>query len=102
MSASPTAVGLAAAAVGLVAGLVLGVAFFEGLRWTVERIPTSRRPALLVTSSFVLRVAVLGAALALLTRAGGWLAAVAATAGILLARGAVLRRAPGGGGGPWT
>jgi F1F0 ATPase subunit 2 len=50
------------AAVGAAVGIAAGLLFFSGLWWTVQRLPSSRNPALLVLLSFVLRTAlVLGA-----------------------------------------
>lgn len=40
------------------AGVLLGAAFFGGLWWTVQRSLASRRPALWVLGSFVLRMGI--------------------------------------------
>ena len=44
-------------AVALVAGVGLGLWFFGGLWWTVNRLPQARRPALLFAGSFFVRTA---------------------------------------------
>ncbi len=49
-------------AVGALVGLVAGLVFFGGLRWTVSRLDTARRPAVLVVSSLLVRVAVVAGA----------------------------------------
>jgi F1F0 ATPase subunit 2 len=41
--------------VALVGGLFLGLFFYGGLWWTVNRLPTSGQPALLAIGSFVVR-----------------------------------------------
>lgn len=45
------------AAVGIVAGVICALVFFEGLWWTVRRAETSRRPAALFVVSFLVRAA---------------------------------------------
>jgi F1F0 ATPase subunit 2 len=57
-------------AAGLVAGVVLGLVFFGGLWWTTQRLATSSRPAILVSVSLLVRVAVLAAGLFLLAQVG--------------------------------
>ena len=52
----------------LVAGLGVSVIYFGGLWLTVRRVPTARRPHLLVFGSLALRLALAGAVIALL----GW------------------------------
>jgi len=42
----------------LVGGGALGGVFFGGLWWTLRRLPTSRRPALLLLTSTLLRMSV--------------------------------------------
>jgi len=41
----------------LFAGLILGAVFFGGLWWTVSRSAASKRPALLLATSFLFRAA---------------------------------------------
>lgn len=88
--------------VGLVASVLTGVAcgtvFFEGLWWTTHRLLTARAPWLLLTVSFGFRAAIVIAGLVMVS-AGHWKRLLAAVAGLLLARAAVLRRhrlQPGG------
>ena len=44
-------------AFALVAGLCLGMMFFAGLWWTVQRTATSKQPGILFAGSFLLRTA---------------------------------------------
>lgn len=50
-------------AIGFCAGLVAGAVFFGGLRWTLSRLPTTRRPLLLTVASFLVRTAVVAGVL---------------------------------------
>jgi F1F0 ATPase subunit 2 len=68
--------------VGVIVGAVAGLVFFGGLRWTVSRLETARRPVVLVTSSLLIRVAVVAGALVLFS--DGRLARVLAGLGGLL------------------
>ncbi|MEA3402391.1 MAG: ATP synthase subunit I [Armatimonadota bacterium] len=43
---------------GLAAGVAMGLAYFAGLWWTVQRLPGARRPVLVWGTSAVVRVAV--------------------------------------------
>ncbi len=43
--------------IGLAAGVVAGIVFFGGLRWTVSHLATSRHPLTLALGSFLFRVA---------------------------------------------
>lgn len=79
--------------VGLVAGLALGVVFFGGLRWTVERLVDTRRPALVAVGSFALRLAATAGGITALAVAGGWIPVVAAVAGMLAVRTVLIARA---------
>jgi len=67
------------------AGMVLGLWFFGGLKITVERLPSVRRPELLAIGSFVVRT---GATLfGFYTVMGGqWERLVACVVGFLLMR----------------
>ena len=75
--------------VGLViavpAGFLLGVLFFGGLWWTVQKIPGSSKTTLLLITSFLLRSAALLAGFYLLLSAG-WQYLLAALVGFLVAR----------------
>jgi F1F0 ATPase subunit 2 len=71
--------------VGAIVGAVAGLVFFGGLRWTVSRLETARRPVVLVTSSLLIRVAVVAGALVVFS--DGRLARVlAGLGGLLVAR----------------
>ncbi|TDY63252.1 F1F0 ATPase subunit 2 [Aminivibrio pyruvatiphilus] len=78
------------------AGVLLGVVFFGGLRWTVLRGIGSPRPALWFFGSFLVRMVFLLTALFCLS-GGAWIRLLLLGAGILLARSLVLRwtRSPG-------
>lgn len=67
-------------------GALLGLAFFGSLRWTLARLPASRRPGLTLAASLAARWALLAGALVAVVRLGGWPAAAATTAGLLAAR----------------
>lgn len=86
----PAMIGLTGLA--LVAGAVLGTAYFGGLWLTARRVPDSRHPAALALGSFVLRLLVAGAVFAWAAR-HGVLPAVAALTGFLAVRGAAIRLA---------
>ena len=74
----------------LLAGVLIGVFFFGGLWWTIQRSIVSTQPAVLVVGSFLLRilVTVMGFYLAL---QDGWQSLVACLGGFLVARIAVTR-----------
>jgi F1F0 ATPase subunit 2 len=82
-------------AAGLVAGVVLGLVFFGGLWWTTQRLATSSRPAILVSVSLLVRVAVLAAGLLLLAQVGSGALLVAAL-GLLATRIGLTRLAVNG------
>ena len=42
---------------GFISGLVLGLLYFGGLWWTLERLPRQARPKLWLTKSYIIRVA---------------------------------------------
>ncbi len=79
-------------AIGLLAGLVGGAAFFGGLRWTIRRLPSARRPVLLATASFVVR-GVLLAGLLVAVSAGSPVRVVAGLGGVLAVRTVMVRDA---------
>lgn len=72
------------------AGVLLGVVFFGGLRWTVRRGIRSPRPALWFFCSFLIRMVFLLAALYFLS-GGSPIRLLLLGVGILLARSLVLR-----------
>jgi F1F0 ATPase subunit 2 len=82
-------------AAGLLAGVVLGLVFFGGLWWTTQRLATSSRPAILVSVSLLVRVAVLAAGLFLLAQVGSGALLVAAL-GLLATRIGLTRLAVNG------
>ena len=81
-----------ALAAGLVTGAVLGVVFFGGLWWTTQRLPTTPRPALLLSLSLLVRVVVLAVGLLLVAQLGGGPLLFAAV-GLVVARIGLTRRA---------
>lgn len=96
MVVSDAAVWLGAA----LAGALLGLTYFAGLWWTVQRVTRARHPVRLVAASFLLRAALAVAALFLIM-SGEVMRLLVALGGFLLVRTLVLRRvrqgAPGGG-----
>lgn len=75
------------------AGAALGMIFFCGLWWTVQRAAASPRPALWFGPSLLLRCAAVGAGFCLVAD-GTWPPLAACLAGFALTRMAVLRIAP--------
>lgn len=69
----------------VVAGLALGVFFYGGLWWTLQRLAHSRHPASLALLSFVLRLSLSCVGLALLMQDQLW-RLFAAFAGFLCVR----------------
>jgi F1F0 ATPase subunit 2 len=82
----------------LLVGGVLGVFYFGGLWWTVQRIPQARRAGLLLLASFAARAVI--TLLGLYLIAGGrWERLLAAVTGLILVRVVLVRilgRAPAG------
>ena len=72
-------------ALSLFIGGLLGVFFFGGLWWTVQRISDSSSPYLVLVASFAVRMAVIMAGFYLLL-AWGWQHMLIALAGLLIAR----------------
>lgn len=88
-------------------GLVLGAVFFGGLWWTVRKVSTCQRPAVLFLGSFLLRTSIALAGLYFVA-GGHWHRLLACLLGFVLARLLVtklaepslaLRRSPGKEGG---
>ena len=73
------------------AGALLGLAYFAGLWWTVQRAGRARHPAALVAASFVVRAALAVTAL-LLIMAGDVVRLLVALAAFLAVRTVVLWR----------
>lgn len=72
-------------------GVLIGALYFSGLWYTVRQLPTSRRPALLLIGSYVLRLALFLGAVYLLA-GSHWSYLLSALAGVLLARTLLIRR----------
>ncbi len=80
-----------AVGVGMLSGLVVGSAFFGALLWTTERLVVTQRPAVLLASSTLVRMALAAAAFVLIARMGA-AGLVAALVGFVVARVMVVRR----------
>ncbi len=75
-------------ALGVSAGLLMGLFFFGGLWLTVRRVTAPcRRPMLLVLISFLIRGAVMALCFYALARWAGWVAILASLAGMMVVRG---------------
>ncbi|WP_232370928.1 ATP synthase subunit I [Desulfogranum marinum] len=74
----------------IVAGFILGLLFFGGLWWTVNRGLSSRRPTLWFMGSFVLRTAIVLAGLYLVA-GDDWQRLLLCLFGFIIAR-AIVRR----------
>lgn len=72
------------------AGAALGAFFFGGLWWTVQKITTSKRPALWTLGSFVVRMVVTVGGFFLVAD-GQWQRIVACLVGFLVARAVITR-----------
>ena len=68
-----------------IGGIVLGGIFFGGLYWTVASLSRFRQKGLVLVSSAVVRLVIVGAGLMLLG-AGSWQRMIATLLGILVAR----------------
>jgi len=80
-----------ALALALFGGALLGVFFFGGLWWTVQKGVTSERPALWFLGSLLLRTALILAGFYLVSQ-GHWSRLVACLLGFLIARFIVVTR----------
>jgi F1F0 ATPase subunit 2 len=74
-----------------VAGIALGWFYFIGLWWTLKRLPSARRPILLNTVSFLLRLAVVLSVFYLILR-GGWQMLAVSMLGFIAVRIILVRR----------
>lgn len=74
------------------AGIVLGVLFLLALWHSLRRLPERRRPGLWMAGGMVLRILAVMAALFVLLQLGDWRHVAAAVAGFTLARWLVARR----------
>src|SRR5277367_5657311 len=82
---------LPALVLALLAGALLGVFFFGGLWWTVQKGVTSERPALWFLGSLLLRTGLILAGFYFLAQ-GHWSRLVACLLGFLIARIIVVKR----------
>lgn len=73
------------------AGIALGGFFFGGLWWTVRRGASSRHPARLFVSSFLVRMVVAVGGFYLIAADGDWRRVIASLLGFLIARWLVVR-----------
>ncbi len=80
-----------ALALALFGGALLGVFFFGGLWWTVQRGVTSERPALWFLGSLLVRTVLILAGFYLVSQ-GHWSRLVACLLGFLIARFLVVQR----------
>jgi F1F0 ATPase subunit 2 len=69
----------------LLAGVLLGIIFFGGLWWTIQRGVSSKSPAILFSGSLLLRTATTVAGFYLISR-GNWRNLLVCLFGFLLAR----------------
>lgn len=72
-----------------IVGFALGLFFFGGLWLTVKKAVTSKMPALLFVSSFIIRVGVVVLVFYFISP-GGWQALLASLLGLITARFAVI------------
>ena len=78
-------------AVAFVAGIGLGLIFFGGLWWTVNRLQQTRLPGLLFASSFVVRSAIVLAGIYFVAD-GQWQQVASCVVGIIVVRVVLTRR----------
>lgn len=76
-------------AIGVLVGIGCGVVFFGGLRWTVSKLDSVRRPAAMVISSLLVRTAVVAGAIVLISD-GSLARVLAALGGLLVVRTAIV------------
>jgi F1F0 ATPase subunit 2 len=77
--------------IAFAAGMLIGMFYFRLLWATVKRLHQARRPALLITGSFIFRLIVVLAGF-YLVMAGRWEPLVASLCGFLLMREILIRR----------
>lgn len=71
-------------------GVLIGLAYFGMLWWTVRRMSSARHPAALVAGSFLIRTVAAAAAIVLVS-GGEWIPLLAVVAGFLVARTILIR-----------
>jgi F1F0 ATPase subunit 2 len=73
-------------ALALFTGALLGAAFFQGLWITLKNLPASRRPALRILISLLMRLALAAGVFVVLARYGEWSHLVVAAIGFAALR----------------
>jgi F1F0 ATPase subunit 2 len=76
------------------AGLLLGAFFFGGLWLTVQKLATSKRPALWVIGSFLLRMSVTMTGFYVVANDGDWQRLLGCLLGFIMARLLVIKLTP--------
>lgn len=76
--------------IALVLGLLLGAIFFGGLWWTVQKMHTTKSPALLFLGSLLVRMTIILLGIYAIS-VGHWERMIVALVGIVIARFIVLR-----------
>ena len=76
---------------GVLGGIGLGLFFFGGLWWTVQRLPDSRRPILFSLASFAARTIIALAGFILVSQ-GNWLRLAGCLLGFFITRSVLLNR----------
>ena len=74
------------------AGIALGCFYFMGLWWTIKKLPSARKPVLLNTGSFLLRMAVALTGFYLILEQGKWQMLVVSLLGFIAVRVLLVRR----------
>jgi F1F0 ATPase subunit 2 len=74
-----------------IAGIAIGIFYFAGLWWTVQRLPSTQRPALLPVASFIGRTFVTALAFYLVMD-GSWQRLLVSLLGFVVARALLTRR----------
>lgn len=75
-----------------IAGALMGLAFFAGLWTTVNRLKETRRPAIWIFASLMLRLGLMLTGFLFVARFGGWEHLLAAVAGFTLSRLVIVHR----------
>ncbi|HEY9185267.1 MAG TPA: ATP synthase subunit I [Salegentibacter sp.] len=73
----------------LTAGVVLGILFFGGLWFTVKKVVTSKRPALWLIGSFIIRVSITLVGFYYLSQ-GSWKNLLISVLGFIIARSIII------------
>lgn len=78
---------------GFFGGVLIGLLFFASLRWTIQRLYTTQRPALFMLTSFILRTAIALVGFYLVA-GGSWQRLLLAAVGFLIGRVLVVNLLP--------